>query len=575
MMPSQTTTRAAWRKIGMILLLAAALTEVVTAQETPTPEGAKPSTSSLVFVYERTLRDAKIETDTAGIKAYLLSLLPSPETKGRLDKLIAQLGATEYSEREAAMTELRQRSAIAMDALRAATKHENPEIAWRSKKLLDNAISEADVTLFAIFKTVELRQFKGLAAPILVTLPLCGKDFVRFASRRALAATATPNDRALLQQELQNQDANIRIAALGALAALDERAAGDDALTLANDRDATVRMAVGKLLAQQGRREALPLLVALLDADAVEVRGDAHRTLRVVTAQDFGFVPYDAPADRAGARDKWKEWVASSGATARLVPFAKDAPFEYGRILVCSYAQNKVFEFDADAKDASKPRWEVQIDKQPWAVQGLPDGRRLVACYGGRKVYEFGPENDAQKPLWESETLPGGPMGVERLDNGNTLVACTDAMLIAELDPQGKVVKKWTIAGRPVDVQRLENGNMLVTLQNGPKVVELDGDGKVQWSTKVELLNPFSAQRLENGNTLVASLSAGKVVEVNRAGDEVVWSVTGLSNPYHARRISSGNTLVVDEKGVYEYETLSKKVVWKLEIPNVSRASRF
>jgi outer membrane protein assembly factor BamB len=190
-------------------------------------------------------------------------------------------------------------------------------------------------------------------------------------------------------------------------------------------------------------------------------------------------------------------------------------------------------------------------------------------------VVEFGPEKDAGKVAWESEMLPGGPMGIHRLENGNTVVACTDANIVVELDTRGKIAKKWTIDGRPVDVQRLENGNTLVTLQNGQKVVEVDGEGKTIWSTKVAMINPFSAQRLENGNTLVAVLSQQKVVEINAAGDKEVWTLGGLMNPYHARRLTNGNTLIVDQNGVYEYETETKKQVWKLAVPNVSRASRF
>ncbi|HTN75072.1 MAG TPA: HEAT repeat domain-containing protein [Pirellulaceae bacterium] len=550
--------------------LKAAVDEVPAAEKKPVAPVVEQPLS-----YERHLLDARIEPTSDGLKAYLISLHPGPDTKQTLSKLVQQLGAEAYLQREDAMTQLRQRSAIAMETLKDAASSTDPEIRWRSKKLLENAVGEADATFFAIFKTIEARQFKGLAAPIMMTLSLCGKDHVRFAARRALAATATPNDTPLLKQELKNADPQARMAVLGALAALSEKDAVEDALSLVDDKDDRVRMAAGKLLAQQGRSESLPLLVALLDANAVEIRGEASRTLKVVAGQDFGFIAYDKDEDRAAARTKWQVWLKTSGQTAKLLPLTRDTPFEYGRLLVCSYAQSKVFEFDADAKDVTKPRWEVQMGQQPWAVQGLADGRRLVAYYGGRKVVEFGPENDAKKPIWESEALPGGPMGVQRLDNGNTLVACTDAEIVAELDAQGKIVKKWTVTGRPVDVQRLESGNTLVTLQNGQKVVEIDSEGKEKWSTKLPLLNPFAAQRLDNGNTLVTVLSGGKVVEVNPEGDKEVWSLSGLVNPYHARRLLNGNTLVVDQNGVYEYETAQKKVLWKLQIPHISRASRF
>jgi hypothetical protein len=147
--------------------------------------------------------------------------------------------------------------------------------------------------------------------------------------------------------------------------------------------------------------------------------------------------------------------------------------------------------------------------------------------------------------------------------------------MVVELDAQGKIVKKWSVTGRPVDVQRLENGHTLVTLQNGQKVVEIDDHGIIKWTTKIQLPTPFSAQRLDNGNTLITVLSGRKVVEVSADGSKEEWSIEGLVNPYHAKRLNNGNTLVVDQNGIYEYETAPKKIVWKLQLPHISRASRF
>lgn len=526
------------------------------------------------IAYERTLAAAKIEPTAEGLRSYLVTLHPNRDTKQQLQQLIGELGVDDFAQREAAMLELRQRSAIAIEALQAASESPNPEVRWRASKLLENAANEADSLFFAIFKLIELRQHKGLAAPLLLTLPLCHKDHVRFAARRAMIATVTPEDNPLLRQELQNADPQVRIVALAALQHLSPEDATRGANELLEDRDARVRMAAARLLAQGGDRVALPVLVSLLDAAEMEVRSDASRTLKAISGNDFGYVAYDAEADRTAARDKWKAWLATDGKSAKLLLPLKDQPFELGRILLCSYGSSKVYEFDVDAKDPEQPRWVVQMGMQPWAVQGLPNGHRLVAYYGGRKVVEFGPEKDASKPIWESEMLPGGPMGMHRLENGNTVVACTDGEVVVELDSHGKITKKWPLTGRPLDVQRLDNGNTLVTLQNGHKIVEIDGEGNEVWSTKVALQNPFSAQRLENGNTLVAVLSMQKVVEINRAGDREEWSLNGLQNPYHAQRLTNGNTLVVETTGICEYDT-QKKPVWKLAIPHVSRASRF
>lgn len=317
-----------------------------------------------------------------------------------------------------------------------------------------------------------------------------------------------------------------------------------------------------------------PPSVSLLEAKQIAVRSEASRTLKQITGIDYGFVsregrcPCGVDAEVAGmARQRSRHCQANASLCA--------APFEHGRLLVCSDPpQSKVFEFDADAKDPAKPRWQVQMSMQPWACAGLPDGRRLVASYGGRKVVEFGPENDASKPLW-NWNASGWADGVQRSRTATHWSPAPMPNWSPNSIRKGRSSRSGPSPGVQVDVQRLDSGNTLVTLQNGRKVIEIDNDGNIKWSTKIALMNPFRAQRLENGNTLIAVLSGGKVVEVNAAGDREEWSVSGLMNPYHARRLSNGNTLVADQNGIYEYEPAEKKVVWKLQLPHVSRISRF
>lgn len=551
-----------------------AAAEIVADEVAPTPQATPPANPQLS--YERTLLANHVEPTVAGMREYLVSLHPGPETVQQLHDFVNKLGHESFAVREQAMQDLRKRSAIAMDILAQAGENKDPEIRWRAKTLLQNASQNSDSVFFAIFKMIEVRQLKGLAGPILKTLPLCGQAHVRFAGRKAVAVTATPVDAPLLKQHLTSADPLVRTAVLGALEALDPKAAVADALQLSTDTDEGVRLAAARLLASQGERKSLALLIALLDAKEISVRGEAGRTLKALTGEDFKFVAYDAAEVREAARARWQEWLVAQGENATLKLPLDDTTRELGRIIVCSYAHNKVYEFDVDAKDPSKPNWEIQAPNQPWDAQGLPSGNRLLALYGTRQLLEYGPENNATKPIWQSETLPGGPMGVQRLENGRTLVACTDAGLVVELDTDGKLVKdrQWKVDGRPVHVQRLENGHTLVTLQQGHRVIEIDDQGQEKWTTKVALQNPFSAQRLANGNTLIASLS-GFVVEVGADGTREEWKLTGLANPYHAERLSNGNILVADRNGVNEYDAQTKKSVWSLSIPHVSRAHRF
>ncbi len=75
--------------------------------------------------------------------------------------------------------------------------------------------------------------------------------------------------------------------------------------------------------------QAIPALIEHLnDVDPV-VRLSSHEALRQRTGQDFGFIPYGTPEDRAAAAARWRSWWASQdGSTSdrRRVPRAGNAP---------------------------------------------------------------------------------------------------------------------------------------------------------------------------------------------------------------------------------------------------------
>jgi hypothetical protein len=77
--------------------------------------------------------------------------------------------------------------------------------------------------------------------------------------------------------------------------------------------------AVG-LAARKPDAQVLPALVERLDDDDPVVRLAAHEELRKRTGQDFGYLPWASPEERAGAVAQWRAWLAQgaqgSGVTA-------------------------------------------------------------------------------------------------------------------------------------------------------------------------------------------------------------------------------------------------------------------
>ena len=513
----------------------------------------------------RRLAEYKLEPTTESLAGYLTSLHPTPDRQQQLRALVAQLGDADFTRREAAMRELMRQVSGLAPILMEAAGGDNPEIRWRARLVLNQTDRESRSLLGAVLTVIHETKVAGLAQRLMPVLPLCSDESLRQQLRRALAATAGPADAGYLRQQLAAGDAQSRIAALVALAAALGMEADADALPLLADPSEDVRMAAARELANHGRREALPVLVNLLDSSETAVRTRAFQTLRGLTGQHFDYTVYAPPEQRAAALAAWQTWLAKEGMTATLAVPLKDAPVMLGRLLICDHAMGLLVEFDA----AGKQVWQKAVGPQPWACSALPGGHRLVGLYQEKVIVEY---NAAGEEVWRVGSLPGGPTSVHRLENGNTLAACTEGQTVVEIDPAQRIVWQTSIEGRPVDARRLDDGHTLVTLQNAQKVVEVDATGKVVWEIS-GVGQAFSAERLENGNTLVCGIGHNKVREFDRAG-RVVWERGAFANPYTAQRLPGGNTLVVDTTGVTEIDPQGN-TVHKLSRGNLSRAWKY
>lgn len=511
------------------------------------------------------LAEFSLAPTTESLSGYLSSLVPTAEQKQQLQQLVTQLGDEEYARREQASLLLTRQVAGVGEVLSLAIAGDDYEIRWRAKRVLDQTDRESRALLSAVLEVVQQRKLPGLCGQILAALPLCKDDALRGSLRRALVATVTPADGAILREHLSATDPHARIAAITTLAHLSGAAADGEVLRLLSDSDELVQAAAARALADHGRREALAPLVKLLASEQIPVRVEASRTLRAATGKHFGYTVYDAAEKRTAAVAQWKQWLDGEGAAAAMVFPLRDSPVDLGRLLVCDHNQNLLIEFDTTGKKL----WQRQVGPQPWACIGLPNGHRLVGSFNERTVVEY---DDGGEEIWRVGDLPGGPTSIQRLDNGNTLIACTEGAQIVEIDPAKKTVWRASLDGRPVDARRLDDGHTLVTLQHGQKVVELDAAGKPVWEI-AGVGMAFSAERLQSGTTLVCAIGVNQVREYDKSGN-VVWAQGKFANPYTAQRLASGNTVVVDTTGVTEIDPQGT-TVFRLEMPNLSRMWRY
>jgi len=511
------------------------------------------------------LAEYKLEPTTESLRGYLASLLPTPERQKQLRELIGQLDDSDFNRREDATRQLLRQVGGVAPLLAEAIRGDNAEIRWRAKVILEQTDRESRTLLGAVLSAIHERRVAGLVEPLFAVLSLCGDDHHRQQLRRALAVTASPADAPFLRQQLAASDPQARIVAVVALAAVLGPESDADALSLLADPREEVQAAAARELANHGRREALSVLVRLLDSSETAIRTRAFQTLRALTGKQFEYTVYAPPEQRVRAVAAWKEWLAAEGLNATLAIPLKDVAISLGRLLVCDHAQNRLVEYDT----AGKIVWEATVGTQPWACQGLASGHRLVGSYQEKTIVEF---DDRGEEVWRFAGLPGGPTSVQRLENGNTLVACTEAESVVEIDLARKITWQVKLEGRPVDARRLEDGRTLVTLQNAQKVVELDPSGKQVWEIS-GVGQAFSAERLDSGNTLVCAIGHNKVREFDRSG-RVVWERGSFLNPYTAQRLASGNTLVVDTTGVIEIDPQGT-VVNRLSRGSLSRAWKY
>lgn len=156
---------------------------------------------------------------------------------------------------------------------------------------------------------------------------------------------------------------------------------------------------------------------------------------------------------------------------------------------------------------------------------------------------------------WEGWTHANA---VTRLKNGNTLISLRNFCFVAEVNPQGSVVRK---IGEGVfysqhDPEELSNGNILVANQNIPngrltgypnemaitirqkqprwhQALEIDPNtGNIIWQSQkfgLEDMPVRDADRLPNSNTLITTPT--RLIEVTAEG-EIVWElkIKGIRN---------------------------------------------
>jgi HEAT repeat protein len=519
---------------------------------------------------EQMLKQAGVATDGPGLVAFFRQRMTDVADEARIKALVRQLGDDQFKVREKASRRLVHLGVRARPFLQAATRDEDLEIARRARECL-RRIGEGTpaVTVAAAVRVLARQKPPQAAAVLLAYLPTADDDFTAETIRQGLAALAVRDGKAepALVAALSDKSADQRAAAAVALCHAQLPDVMPDVRKLLKDSDPRVRLRLGLALTAHRDKDAVPVLLRLLDElplQDTEPLMELLERLADDTMPPVVFGP-DAAAHRK-YREAWQAWWKDHQAAIEPIRLEQASRLSGNTLVVLLdlALQGGIVE-DLDA--ANRVRWKIENVQKPLDAQLLPGGERvLLAEHDGNYVSERDLKGKG-KIVWRKNVE--GPLAAQRLPNGHTFIvgqarllevdrdgkevfnytrtdgaqfmravklrdgdiACVvslginfDAQRFVRLTPAGrgfKEVKSWSVqvrtSGGRLDV--LPNGHVLIPEKDNNRVVEYDADG--QSVREVSIEQPIAAVRLPNGNTIVTLMQQQSAVEVDRTGKKV------------------------------------------------------
>jgi hypothetical protein len=515
--------------------LGAALgTAAVAAAAEPDPELAQA---------RKTLTEAGISTDGAGLLEFFRSRTLTAAEQERLAQTVRMLGNETFDVREQASADLVRAGRVAVPHLKAVLADPDLEIARRAERCLE--LIERSRTTGLVLAAVRMladRKPEGAAEIALGYLPFAEEDSVEEALLVCLGEVGVRQgkpDRSLIVA-LADRELIRRAAAAHILGRLEREEERQVVRRLLTDSEPRVRYEAAAALASAGERQAVPVLIGLLGDGPLPLAWQAEEVLYRLGAEQAPQINMGTgtAGDRRKSREAWEAWWRAHAEQVDMKRLHQDEPVR-GLTLVCLYdgssGGGSIMELGKDGK----ARWQFGGLQGPNDVQLLPGGRVLIAERNGGKVSE----RDRQGNItWQH--LCTSPIACQRLGGGNTLIATFNDLF--EVSPTNKVLHTHSHRSGFRHAQKLRNGHIIYVASNG-EIGELDGDWKpVRTITPASWGNGAgywaSIEPLPGGRFLVVYGGANKVVELDGAG-KIVWECTQQS-PVFATRLRNGNTLI-------------------------------
>ncbi len=432
-------------------------------------------------------------------------------------KLITTLNDDAFKVREKATEDLKGMGVSIVPLLRQAANHDDPETARRVHDCLELLDKDKSANLPTnLPRLVAVRKPTGAAEALLGYVPFTDDDFGREEIQNALNAVAYTDgkpDKAILPF-LTDKSAYRRAAAAVALC---QGSLGDnlDAVRkLLKDEDANVRMQAALSLAGARQREAVPVLIALVqELPENKVIAVEEYLARVAGDKKPAGMP-EGDAGRPKRRELWAAWWKDNGEKVALVDrYPPQVGERYlGYTVLVQQQNNQVQEVGPDGK----VRWTIGNLQTPMDAQVLHGDRVLITESGTQMVTERNLRGDI---LWKKQ-VQNWPIGAQRLANGNTVIVSRNQII--EVDRGGKEVFTFNRPSNDImNAAKTRNGEYVCVSQQGT-VFTIDGAGKEVRTYNVGQIRTNANEVLPNGNVIIPGAWQGTTKEYDTTG-KVVW----------------------------------------------------
>jgi HEAT repeat protein len=489
--------------------------------------------------------------------------------------LIASLNDDSFKVREKATDDLKTMGVSIVPLLRQAANDEDPETARRIRDCLEELDKDKSATLSSnLPRLVAVRRPPGAADALLGFVPFAEDEFTRAEIQSALNAVAIVDGKLdpVIAPRLEDKSPFRRAAAAVALcqAPLGSNLAA--VRKLLEDKDLGVRMQTALSLAGARYRDAVPVLIALVQ-ELPEGKSSPVEEYLVRLAADK--LPAGLPEgenQRAKRREIWEAWWKERGERVALVDRNPPALAQHylGYTLLVEMQNGQQMGQVSELGVDGKVRWTIAGLNQPMDAQMLPGERVLITESATQMVTERNLRGDI---LWKKQ-VNSWPISAQRLPGGTTLIVCRN--LIVEVDRGGKEIFTFNRPNNDImNASKTRNGEYVYLSQQMQQACVVNNAGKEVKTYRVEQLMTNGNDILPNGNVVLAQQWQNRVVEVDPTGKKL-WEAQ-IAQPMSATRLPNGNTLVSSQQWppkVYELDHKGQVVKELTTQQMVQRARR-